>query len=172
MANGLWGRLFSRSDGRDAVRPLYAAIIAEARQPHWYRDGGVADTVDGRFEMVAAIMSAVAYRMEALGEEAEGPLVLTTECFIEDMEGQLREQGVGDVSVGKHVGTMMSALGGRMGAYREGLLGEGLDVALVRNLYRGDGPGSDALAHTQQAYQDLADRLKSRSLSDLLAAQL
>lgn len=173
MAKGLWARLFSQGDGRESVRPLYAAIIAEARQPHWYQEGDVPDTVDGRFEMITAILSAVSIRMEALGEAAANPLVMLSECFVEDMEGQLREQGVGDVSVGKHVGAMMSALGGRMGAYREGFAAGGdLEAALVRNLYRTAPPPPAALDHVVAAFTALMRRLDTRALEDLLAARL
>ena len=48
------------------------------------------------------------------------PSALLTEWFVEEMDGQLREQGVGDVVVGKHVGRLMATLGGRIGALRGG----------------------------------------------------
>ena len=48
-------RLFAnRPDPRDEVRALWAQVIAEARDPAWYRDCGVADTLEGRFDMVTA----------------------------------------------------------------------------------------------------------------------
>jgi cytochrome b pre-mRNA-processing protein 3 len=172
MAGGIWARLFSREDGRDALRPLYAAVVAAARQPHWYLDGGVEDSINGRFEMVSAIMAIVSIRMEAMGDVAATPLALLAECFIEDMEGQLREQGVGDVMVGKHVGTMMGALGGRLGAYRDGLADGDLDAALIRNLYRGDTPAEAALAHSRASVQAFAARLESVTLDQLIAGQL
>jgi cytochrome b pre-mRNA-processing protein 3 len=172
MAGGIWARLFSREDGRDALRPLYAAVVAEARQPHWYLAGGVEDSIEGRFEMVSAVMAVVSIRMEAMGEVAGTPLALLAECFIEDMEGQLREQGVGDVMVGKHVGTMMGALGGRLGAYRDGLAGGDLDAALIRNLYRGDTPAANALAHGKASLQALSARLDAASLDQLMTGQL
>ncbi|WP_204310223.1 ubiquinol-cytochrome C chaperone family protein, partial [Enterobacter cloacae] len=70
-----------------------------------------------------------------------------TEVFIDDMDGQLRQIGIGDIVVGKHVGKMMGMLGGRLGAYREALAAGGFDEALVRNLYRGEAPAPAALAH-------------------------
>src|SRR3546814_9204461 len=70
------------------------------------------------------------------------------------MDGQLREIGIGDIIVGKHIGRMMSMLGGRLGAYRAGLAEGDLAPALVRNLYRGTAPAPAALAHTR-------DRLRS-----------
>ncbi len=132
---------------RAATLPLYEAIVARARQPHWYEAGAVPDTVDGRFDMVAAILTLVLLRLETAPEGPE-PSARLTERFVEDMDGQLREIGIGDIIVGKHIGRMMSMLGGRLGAYRDGLApGGDLEGALVRNLYRGDAPSAAALAH-------------------------
>jgi cytochrome b pre-mRNA-processing protein 3 len=163
---------FSRSTGREAARPLYAAIIAEARQPHWYIEGGVADTIDGRFDMINAVLSAVLVRMEALGEEARAPSALLAELFVDDMDGQLREIGFGDVVVGKHVGRMVGALGGRLGAYRGSLGSDELRDALIRNLYRGEAPAEAALTHTRSALERLRARLERVTLDDLLAGRL
>jgi cytochrome b pre-mRNA-processing protein 3 len=66
------------------------------------------------------------------------------------MDSQLREIGIGDMVVGKHVGKMMGALGGRIGAYREGLRAGEFEAALVRNLYRGAEPPAAALEHTAE----------------------
>ncbi len=112
-----------------------------ARAEHWYLDGAVPDTVDGRFDMIAAVLSVVLIRLEAEPEGVE-PAARLTERFVTDMDGQLRELGIGDIVVGKHIGKMMAMLGGRLTAYREGLAGDRavMDAALVRNLYRGAAP--------------------------------
>jgi cytochrome b pre-mRNA-processing protein 3 len=69
------------------------------------------------------------------------PSVRLTELFVTDMDGQLRESGVGDLVVGKHIGRLMSVLGGRLGAYRAALAGqEDLGAALERNLTLAPGP--------------------------------
>ena len=93
--------------------PLYAAIVAQARAPDWYVAGAVPDTIDGRFDMVATVLALVLLRLEAepAGLAASARL---TEQFVTDMDGQLREIGIGDVVVGKHMGRMMGALGGRL----------------------------------------------------------
>ena len=67
-----------------------------------------------------------------------------TELFIDDMDGQLREAGVGDLVVGKSMGKLVSALGGRIGAYKDGLDGTDADLAEAaeRNVTRNDGAGS------------------------------
>ena len=65
-------RLFPDKKQRAALAPLYAAIVAEGRDPFWYRDGGVPDTIDGRFDMIAAITALVMLRLEAEGDAQKG----------------------------------------------------------------------------------------------------
>ena len=62
---GALRRLFGRD--RNALRPFYDAVVAEARRPDWYRAAGVPDTIDGRFDMVALSLSLVLLRLERLG---------------------------------------------------------------------------------------------------------
>ncbi len=169
----LFKRLFARDDDRASVRPLYAAIAAQARQPHWYVEGEVPDTVDGRFEMVTVILALVLIRLDAIGDAGAIPAALLAEVFVEDMDGQLRQLGMGDVVVGKHIGKMMSALGGRLGAYRAGLAGDApIDEALVRNLYGGATPSPKALTHVEASARAILDGLSHRSLETLLAGNI
>jgi cytochrome b pre-mRNA-processing protein 3 len=164
-------RLFGRPD-RGAAPQLYAGVVARGRAPHWYREGAVPDTVDGRFDMIAALLCLVLLRLET---EPAGiaPSTALAECFIEDMDGQLREIGIGDVVVGKHVGRMMGMLGGRLGAYRAGLAEDALAPALVRNLYRGEAPDApNAVSHVRGALRTLHDRLADVSLARLTLGEL
>lgn len=163
----LLDRLFrSAPDPRDALRPLWHRVVEIARDPAFYRDDGVADTVSGRFDMVTAILGIVLLRMErdrVLDREA----ALLTELFIADMDGQLRESGVGDVVVGKHVGRLMSVLGGRLGALREALPAEGddaLEAALARNVTMAEGRGTAALARRLRAFERKIAAHDSRAL--------
>ncbi|MCW3846540.1 ubiquinol-cytochrome C chaperone [Sphingomonas sp. LB-2] len=163
-------RLFGRPD-RGTAPALYQAVVARAREPHWYAQGAVPDTLDGRFDMIAAMLSLVLIRLEGdPAGVAQGAML--TEVFIEDMDGQLREIGIGDIVVGKHVGRMMAMLGGRIGAYREGLAARDLKAALVRNLYRGAEPAPEALAHVESAMTALSESLGGASISSLLAGAL
>ena len=166
-------KLFGRSRPRDRLVPLYQAVVAEARQPHWYRAGAVPDTVDGRFDMVAAVLALVLIRMEREGEAARAEQAMLTELFVDDMDGQLREQGVGDVVVGKHVGRMMGALGGRLAAYRAGLADrEAMTRAVHRNLYREAAVPDEALAHSVEGLRALDARLAGLSLDAVLGGRL
>ncbi|MEJ7935898.1 ubiquinol-cytochrome C chaperone family protein [Sphingobium sp. AN558] len=164
-------RLFGRTDPKEAIVPLYTAVVAEGRQPHWYRDGQVPDSLDGRFDMIVAVLALVLMRLDEKDATQEG--VWLTELFVDDMDGQLRQEGIGDVVVGKHIGRMMSALGGRLSAYRAALAGEAdLADALVRNLYRGERPAPDALAHVESALLSCWARLGSTSRESLLRGDL
>ena len=163
-------RLFGRPD-RGTAPALYQAVVARGREPHWYADGLVPDTIDGRFDMIAAVLSFVLIRLERDPEGVAQGAVLT-EVFIEDMDGQLREIGIGDIVVGKHIGRMMAMLGGRIGAYREGLAADDLKPALIRNLYRGAEPPAEALAHVEAAVLALHGSLGGASIESLIAGEI
>ena len=128
-------RLFGRAREREALLPLYEALVREARDPAWYRDGTVPDTLEGRFDMVASVLALVLLRLEAEGEAARRESVLLTEIFIDDMDASLRELGTGDMMVGKKVGKLVGALGGRLGSFRDSA---GFEAAVRRNVFRDD----------------------------------
>ena len=157
-------RLFGSSepDPRLKLIPLYNQIVAKARQPHWYEEGKVPDSLDGRFDMVSAVLTLVLLRLEEAGAHAQDMAYLT-EVFVDDMDGQLRESGVGDVIVGKYMGMMMSALGGRLGAFRQWFdKPDALDDVIMRNIYRGETVHPAALAHVRQGLIDLRSSLAAQ----------
>ncbi|HVI98130.1 MAG TPA: ubiquinol-cytochrome C chaperone family protein [Sphingomonas sp.] len=167
---GLIDRLFGKRRDNE-MAGLYAAIVAEARAPHWYVEGAVPDTVDGRFDMIAAVLAMVLLRLEG-DPDGITPSTHLAERFVDDMDGQLREIGIGDIVVGKHIGRMMSMLGGRLGAYRTGLAGGDLGSTLVRNLYRGAAPAPDALAHVRDYLTAFHAGLTNMPTPALLEGQL
>ncbi|MBO9518093.1 MAG: hypothetical protein J7493_08500 [Porphyrobacter sp.] len=145
------------SEPRETLRPLWHRLVELSRDPAFYRDDGVADTVAGRFDMISAILAIVLLRMERDRVFANESVWLT-ELFVADMDGQLRETGVGDLVVGKHIGKLMSVLGGRLGAFREALkTGEdsALAEALARNVTLVDeSTRPDSLAHRLRSFYD------------------
>ncbi len=170
---GLWQRLAGRK-AENPASALYQAVVARGREAHWYEAGGVPDTVNGRFDMIASVLAIVLLRMEAEPAAAE-PSARLIECFVDDMDGQLRQIGIGDVVVGKRMGKMMGLLGGRLGAYREGMMdpsGGAFEDALLRNLYRGETPGDEGLAHSAAELRRLHAALAGIELDALLAGRL
>ncbi len=140
-------------DPREALRTVWTRLIASARDPQWYVAGAVADHKEGRFAMVTTLLALLLLRLEAEDGDQPGGLAdgadipprygqqsaWLAELFVDDMDAQLRQDGVGDMVVGKHIGRLMSALGGRIGALRDALLsGEAaaLEPVIERNIPR------------------------------------
>ncbi len=164
-------RIFGEKRERERLRPLYVEIVALARDPAWYREGEVPDTLDGRFDMVAAVLALVLLRLEREADAAKGDSVLLTETFIADMDGSVRQLGIGDLMVGKHVGRMVSALGGRLAAFREA--GEGtLDAPVTRNVFHESPPSDAAVRFVSARLGDLRDRMAGFPADRLLAGEL
>ena len=142
-----------------ATAALYARAVELARAPGWYSAGGVSDTLDGRFEMVALTCALVIARLQALGAaQAEADL---TDRFTEDMDASLRESGVTDLAISKQVGHAVGALGGRIGAYRAGLAEDdaALQAVLARNLYASAMPEPEMIAWAAREVRALWQRL-------------
>jgi cytochrome b pre-mRNA-processing protein 3 len=165
-------RLFGETKQRETVLPLYRAVVERGRNPAWYREGMVPDTVDGRFDMIAAILALVLIRLEAEGESGRAPSVLLTELFIDDMDSSLRQIGIGDYVVGKHVGRMMSALGGRLTAFREGTTAGALDGPVRRNIFHEAPPSEEALAFVTAGLATFANAMSGASLEEMLEGRL
>jgi cytochrome b pre-mRNA-processing protein 3 len=150
-------RLFRpRADPREALRPLWHRTVEIAREPEWYAHCGVADTLEGRFDMITAALSLVLLRMEN-DRMLAAQTGLLTELFVEDMDGQLRQSGVGDLMVGKKIGRLMETLGGRIGAYREALGEEAAER-------------DDALASAARRNVTMADESRAEALAERLLA--
>ena len=117
-----------------AARTIYEAIVAAARHPIPYARWGIADDIDGRFDMIGLHMFLTLDRLKGEDEIFRQQLV---DEFFADMDRSLREMGVSDVSVGKKVRKMAEAFYGRIGAYDAALSagGEMVAAALARNFF-------------------------------------
>ena len=161
------------ADPRDQMIPLWHRVVEIARDPTWYSQCKVADSVDGRFDMITAVLSVALLRLEA-SDELRGLSALLTELFVEDMDGQLREFGVNDVVVGKRMGKLMSVMGGRLGAYRPALNSgdaEKLASAIERNVTFSEETGADAnLAMVREKLLELSAALAALDDAAVLKA--
>lgn len=165
--------IFGGKPDRASLKPLYGAVVTLGRDPAWYRAGGVPDTLDGRFDMIAAILSLVLLRMEREGERAAAASVELTEIFIDDMDGTVRQIGIGDLMVGKHVGRMVGALGGRLAAFRPAIEeGSGFEAAVRRNVFHDAPPPGEALRFVTARLERFQAALGDTPLDQILAGDI
>lgn len=124
---------------RGTIEAIYGMIVAQAREPVFYGQLGVRDTVNGRFDLLILHLWLVLRRMQRL----EGGSVLSQalfDHFCADMDDNLREMGVGDLTVPKRMQAFGEAFYGRSAAYDLAFAGSDEDVAqaLSRNVFNGE----------------------------------
>lgn len=158
-----FGFLRSRSTER-TVQRLHAGLVVVVRDPVFYRDFGVADTFEGRFEMLALVSSLVVMRLCAAPAPAPALAQELTDRLFQGLDDDMREMGVGDLAVPKKIKKLAASLLGRRSAYAGALEGRDettLREALARNVFGGarapDDPGVTSLARwTTGAHISLA----------------
>ena len=162
-------------DPRETARPLWHRVVEISREPHWYAAEGVTDSVPGRFDMITLVLALVLLRLDGEQDTAQTS-AWVTELFVDDMDGQLRQSGVGDMVVGKHIGKLVSVLGGRIGALRKAFAPEAdgggedtLQAALTRNVTLVDGASPAALA---LAIRTLREKLAATPVKAVLAGDV
>ena len=130
-------RFFKRNPLEARARVIYERIVAQARQPGFYRHCGVPDSVDGRFELIALHAFLVLHRLKSDPGDTEDLGQALFDIMFQDMDQNLRELGAGDLGVGLRVKRMAQGLYGRIAAYESGLSGPvaELEAALRRNLF-------------------------------------
>jgi cytochrome b pre-mRNA-processing protein 3 len=162
--------LFPRLTARPAPgAALFDAVTREARQPHWYVDGGVADTLDGRFAVLAAVTALVLVRLEGGDDAGDAASVALTERFVAVMEAEHRELGLGDPGLGKKVRKLVSALGRRVELWRAAVAKDDFAEAALKSLGLAS---EDALSHNIRALRGLWARLGAASVENLAEGRL
>jgi len=154
---------------------LYGTIVAAARAPSFYRDLGVPDTLDGRFDLVGLHAFLVIRRLTALPPPGPEVAQAVFDAMFSDMDINLREMGVSDLAVGKRVKAMWEAFHGRASAYAaalahndDGVLAE----ALARNVWRGQVPDTESPRRLAALVRRQAAMLEALPAEALLAARL
>lgn len=135
-------RFRERRRRESLAHALYSSIIVQSRLPEFFHTLAVPDTLDGRFDLVVLHAFLVMHRLKQAGrrgDETEARELSQTlfDMMFADMDQNLREMGVGDMSIGKKIKQMARAFYGRVSAYEDGLAAgdEALAAALLRNLY-------------------------------------
>ncbi len=130
----------------DGVYRLYGQIVAQARNVEFYTIHGVADTVNGRFDLISLHAYIVMRRLKDIGEEGSQLSQDLFDIMFADMDKNIREMGVGDLSVGKKIKALAKSFYGRIKAYDDGIAeieGATLADSLKRNLYHDQEPADE-----------------------------
>ena len=158
--------LFRKNTATAPVYAVYSAIVAQSRQPRFYADWLVPDTVTGRFDMISLHMALLFRRLRAeTGDQKEFSQAVF-DLFFKDMDRSLREMGVGDLGVPKRIQKMGNIFFGLLAAMNEAMdRGDmvALEGVLARNIYEGEvTPNVTALAN----YLMVEDRALSGQNAD------
>jgi cytochrome b pre-mRNA-processing protein 3 len=124
---------------RGTIEAIYGMIVTQAREPQFYRNMGVPDTVNGRFDLLLLHLWMVLRRLRPAAGGAELSQALF-DRFCDDMDGNLREMGVGDLTVPKRMQAFGEAFYGRSAAYDLAFTDgqEALAQALCKNILNGE----------------------------------
>jgi cytochrome b pre-mRNA-processing protein 3 len=150
-------QLLAKSPARTAAEHLYAAAAAQARTPALYMIMGAPDTVEGRFELLTLHVILLIDRLKDGPSEAVAIRQILFDVYLSNLDGALREMGVGDLTVGKRMRKLGEAFYGRAraceAAFRALPDARPLEEALARTVFAA-APGAEPAA--------LADYLQRR----------
>jgi cytochrome b pre-mRNA-processing protein 3 len=167
-------KLFRANPVREAAELAYRRVVEHARQPGFFLDLGVPDTLDGRFELIC--LHAFLYLHRLKGEQPRAAPVGQRfyDLMFADFDRSLREMGVGDLGVGREVKRMAQAFAGRIGAYEEGLAADDsvLRPAFARNLFGTAAPSEAQLAAMAGYLRREAAQLARQDAAALLAGEV
>lgn len=131
-----------RAARRHNAQELYQLAMEQSRRPVFYTGWGIADTMDGRFDLISLHVILMTLRLSALDGEGRKMSQDLFDAMFRRISIDLREVGVGDVGMSKRMQKMMKAFNGRAHAYALALAEDGdaaLELAIVRNLFRSEG---------------------------------
>ncbi|MBO39436.1 MAG: ubiquinol-cytochrome C chaperone [Rhodospirillaceae bacterium] len=167
--------IFSSNRSENHAQALYAAAINQARQEFLFKDFGVQDTIDGRFDMISLHIFLILRRLK---EETDRTAELAQSLFdtmFGDMDRSLREMGAGDLGVGRRVKVMATAFYGRLAAYEKAMANNDTDAlakAILRNIFREEGSKKENAKRIANYTNWIADALSTFPINDLLEGHL
>jgi len=127
-------KIFATDDSKIAGHTAYVTLVEKARNPFFYSDCGVPDTLDGRFDVIVLHIFMLTHQLKN-----QNPKLIRSvwEAFFSDMDRSLREMGASDTGIGKRIKKMAQAFYGRIAAYEKAIdTKQELMEAMKRNLYR------------------------------------
>lgn len=165
--------LFRKNTATDPVYAIYNAIVAQSRQPRFYVDLQVPDTVTGRFDMISLHMALLFRRLRAESGTGKQFSQAVFDLFFQDMDRSLREMGVGDLGVPKKIQKMGSIFFGLLAALNEAMDSNDLTAlhdVLSRNIYEGETGDHVAALATYLVHE--AEVLAAQSSAAIVSGEL
>ncbi len=158
----------------EIAEQLYYQIVERSRAPYFYRQAEVADTVDGRFDMVVLHAFPVFAHLKNQGKPGQQLAQRLFDVMFKHMDYALREMGVGDLSVGKKIKKMAEAFYGRVTSYEQGLAAGDAELkeALQRNLYRSQNVQPATLDSMAKYLKNMVAIVANHSLAELQTGKL
>ncbi len=166
--------LDARRQRQDVATNLYNDLVAHARNPVFYTSYGVPDSELGRFEMICLHAFLLFRRLGKTDNDGRELSQAVHDLMFADIDRTLREQGIGDMGIGKRVKKLARNLYGRIAAYEAGFAAgpEELREALQRNLYA-TATASDREIEAMAAYiVDAIEALDGQPAPDVMAGQV
>jgi cytochrome b pre-mRNA-processing protein 3 len=158
----------------DAADLAYRRVVEHARQPFFFADYGIPDTLDGRFELICLHAFLYLHRLKAERPQASRLCQRFFDHMFADFDRSLREMGCGDLSVGKQVKRMMRGFYGRILAYEKGLAGNDvvLGAVVARDLFGTVSAPSPAAGAMAAYIRYSVEGLRRQPAEALLAGQV
>lgn len=166
--------LFSPAPYQPEAHAAYVTLVTQARQPFFYEDYAVPDTIDGRFDVVVLHLFLVIHRLRREPALAAGEFARALqEAFFADMDRSVREMGVSDTGVGKRVKQMAQAFYGRLQAYEQAINNpDAFKESLKRNLYRNMDIAPKHVREMADYCAHIVDLLKTQDAQTILQGTL
>jgi len=163
-------RLFGLKRRPDAADGLYAQAVEQARDPAFYGRLGVADRIDSRFDLYVLHVQLLILRLQAEGEAGRDLAQRLFDVFVSAMDNDLRELGVGDLSIAKKMRKLSEHVYGRMSAYEAGLI-DADESALSEAISRNVAPtGPEAAAILARYALVTRERLAAQSVGQVITS--
>lgn len=167
-------RLFRPRQARIAGEALYAGLVNQARRPALYRDLGVADRIDSRFELYVLHLALLLTRLKGEGEAASETGQAVFDAFVGALDDSLRELGVGDLSVAKKMRKLGEAVYGRVVGYQTAVSEKDADAlaGLIARAVYGDAETTEQARNLAVYALATSEALRDQRLEDILRGRV
>lgn len=169
----MFGLLRKKNPYQSDAYAVYERMMQHSRSPVFYQDMGVPDSFDGRYDLLVVH----AYLLfEVLNEKDSDNAAAFNQALFDQifkhMKVTLREIGVGDVGIPKHMQKMMKAFNGRMHSYSEALQSGDLDGVLIRNVYGTiDEPDLQDVEKMADYIRSSLERLRKKEFDEIITGE-